>query len=427
MCQLVGPVRHSLLCLLLCGAPASAEEPWPVWHVWRTGHYKLYMIQNLGDIQINLCSVTFVIHNSPPKHSSVQSRLFFFRDYFEFLLQREEFWSQHFTFLCHWLVPPAEDNQPYLTLPFNDHKITSAVWGPLGEFVIAGHENGEINQISAKVKLLRHWSCEGTALTGEAEVAEIADCCMWCVCVSLFGSLGRSWRKPRSTPGTSTTSRPQWTSPCSSAPPRTTPPRWEPTDWLTDQELIHFTVPCCQYQCQLLNFWFPHFLPAVWLLVSRSHQDLQDGETRQLGRHLSHHGSRKWTFVHRCWRQMIDSWPTLETWWTIKVTTEWRLESTCDHLWPGVHYFTTEDRGCTTADKSQRQPVLTFCSWFVPLVCYSGGNGWWTGSHGGHNHLHQDWKVWSKVRHLVYLEEVFISTIETVARIESLRITAVIT
>lgn len=104
MCQLVGPVRHSLLCLLLCGAPASAEEPWPVWHVWRTGHYKLYMIQNLGDIQRNLCSVTFVIHNSPPKHSSVQSRLFFFWDYFVFLLQREEFWSQHFTFLCHWLV-----------------------------------------------------------------------------------------------------------------------------------------------------------------------------------------------------------------------------------------------------------------------------------------------------------------------------------
>lgn len=46
---------------------------------------------------------------------------------------------------------PAEDNQPYLSLPCSEHKITSAVWGPLGDFVIAGHENGEINQFSAKV------------------------------------------------------------------------------------------------------------------------------------------------------------------------------------------------------------------------------------------------------------------------------------
>uniref|UniRef100_A0A3P8VP74 Serine-threonine kinase receptor-associated protein n=1 Tax=Cynoglossus semilaevis TaxID=244447 RepID=A0A3P8VP74_CYNSE len=43
-----------------------------------------------------------------------------------------------------------EDNQPYLTIPCSEHKVTSAVWGPLGEFVIAGHENGEINQFSAK-------------------------------------------------------------------------------------------------------------------------------------------------------------------------------------------------------------------------------------------------------------------------------------
>lgn len=52
------------------------------------------------------------------------------------------------------LSPPsvcAEDNQPYQSLPCSDCKITSAVWGPLGEFVIAGHENGEINQFSAKV------------------------------------------------------------------------------------------------------------------------------------------------------------------------------------------------------------------------------------------------------------------------------------
>lgn len=51
------------------------------------------------------------------------------------------------------LFPSAEDNQPYLSVPCSDYKITSAVWGPLGEFVIAGHENGEINQFSAKVPM----------------------------------------------------------------------------------------------------------------------------------------------------------------------------------------------------------------------------------------------------------------------------------
>uniref|UniRef100_A0A3B3SKA7 Serine-threonine kinase receptor-associated protein n=1 Tax=Paramormyrops kingsleyae TaxID=1676925 RepID=A0A3B3SKA7_9TELE len=43
-----------------------------------------------------------------------------------------------------------EENQPYVSVPCSESKITSAVWGPLGEFVIAGHENGEINQFSAK-------------------------------------------------------------------------------------------------------------------------------------------------------------------------------------------------------------------------------------------------------------------------------------
>lgn len=53
--------------------------------------------------------------------------------------------------ICVSLSASAEDNQPYLSVPCSDHKITSAVWGPLGEFVIAGHENGEFNQFSAKV------------------------------------------------------------------------------------------------------------------------------------------------------------------------------------------------------------------------------------------------------------------------------------
>lgn len=39
-----------------------------------------------------------------------------------------------------------------MKIPCNDSKITSAVWGPLGECIIAGHEGGELNQYSAKVR-----------------------------------------------------------------------------------------------------------------------------------------------------------------------------------------------------------------------------------------------------------------------------------
>lgn len=43
-----------------------------------------------------------------------------------------------------------DSNEPYMRIPCNDSKITSAVWGPLGECIIAGHEGGELNQYSAK-------------------------------------------------------------------------------------------------------------------------------------------------------------------------------------------------------------------------------------------------------------------------------------
>ncbi|CAK6440885.1 unnamed protein product, partial [Pipistrellus nathusii] len=43
-----------------------------------------------------------------------------------------------------------DSNEPYMKIPCNDTKITSAVWGPLGECIIAGHESGELNQYSAK-------------------------------------------------------------------------------------------------------------------------------------------------------------------------------------------------------------------------------------------------------------------------------------
>lgn len=174
------------------------------------------------------------------------------------------------------LLYRPEDNQPYVTLPFNDHKITSAVWGPLGEFVIAGHENGEINQISAKVR--RRAGSQSGCVGSQHHVT--------CASVWLIGSLGRSWRKPRSTPGTSTTSRLLWTWPCSSAPPRTTLQRWEPTEsWLDGPWKMSVIA-------SRVKFCLP---PVVRLNVPWPHQDLQDGETRQLCRYLSYHGSCKWT------------------------------------------------------------------------------------------------------------------------------------
>ena len=53
------------------------------------------------------------------------------------------------------MLPYTDSNEPYMRIPCNDSKITSAVWGPLGECIIAGHEGGELNQYSAKVRWMR--------------------------------------------------------------------------------------------------------------------------------------------------------------------------------------------------------------------------------------------------------------------------------
>lgn len=43
---------------------------------------------------------------------------------------------------------------PYLSIPVTDSKVTSAVWGPLDETLITGHENGTITKWDAKVNNL---------------------------------------------------------------------------------------------------------------------------------------------------------------------------------------------------------------------------------------------------------------------------------
>ncbi|NXC21955.1 EIF3I factor, partial [Corythaeola cristata] len=60
-----------------------------------------------------------------------------------------------------------ENNEPYMKIPCSDSKITSAVWGPLGEFIIAGHESGELNQFSAKVSPIRNSISLGQQCLGE--------------------------------------------------------------------------------------------------------------------------------------------------------------------------------------------------------------------------------------------------------------------
>uniref|UniRef100_A0A8C4R664 Serine-threonine kinase receptor-associated protein n=1 Tax=Eptatretus burgeri TaxID=7764 RepID=A0A8C4R664_EPTBU len=42
-------------------------------------------------------------------------------------------------------------NEPYLTIPCKDSKVTSAVWGSLGEYIVVGLENGQLLQYSKKL------------------------------------------------------------------------------------------------------------------------------------------------------------------------------------------------------------------------------------------------------------------------------------
>ena len=47
----------------------------------------------------------------------------------------------------------SENNEPFMALPQPKSKITSAVWGPLDEMIITGHENGELVQWDVKVMI----------------------------------------------------------------------------------------------------------------------------------------------------------------------------------------------------------------------------------------------------------------------------------
>ena len=48
---------------------------------------------------------------------------------------------------------PLGHKAPYLSIPVDGPKVTSAIWGPLDYYIIAGHENGTVCQWDAKVSL----------------------------------------------------------------------------------------------------------------------------------------------------------------------------------------------------------------------------------------------------------------------------------
>lgn len=254
-----------------------------------------------------------------------------------------------FVSLLNW----PEDNQPYLTLPFNDHKITSAVWGPLGEFVIAGHENGEINQISAKV--------EHHAVT---KVASLACGTMWHVfmCDSLV-----VWGDPEESQG-ALQAHQRHPDLCG---PNHVHQRLQGQHGKGENRQsrsAHFG--CLFTTCD-------NFLFSFQLFDSTSLDHIKTFKTERPVNSaaispIMDHVSGQWK---------IHTWPI--------------SGFSCDHRWPSILYFIMKD--CVTC--SQVLNSSHFCG-------FSGGDGWWTGSHGGHNHVHQDRKVRSKVRSLSNLEEV---------------------
>jgi len=52
--------------------------------------------------------------------------------------------------------PTGGDAIPYLTIPSPESKITSAIWGPIDESIITGHDNGTLCKWNAKTGELMH-------------------------------------------------------------------------------------------------------------------------------------------------------------------------------------------------------------------------------------------------------------------------------
>jgi hypothetical protein len=50
-----------------------------------------------------------------------------------------------------WFYVLVGQNNSYSSIPVDGPKVTSAIWGPLDYYIIAGHENGTVCQWDSKV------------------------------------------------------------------------------------------------------------------------------------------------------------------------------------------------------------------------------------------------------------------------------------
>ena len=64
------------------------------------------------------------------------------------IIQPHDYYSKVQYFSC---VCPSENNEPMWSVPSAASKITSAIWGPLDEVLVTGHENGDLCQWDVKV------------------------------------------------------------------------------------------------------------------------------------------------------------------------------------------------------------------------------------------------------------------------------------
>ena len=47
---------------------------------------------------------------------------------------------------------------PFLSVPIDGPKVTAALWGPLDQYIITGHENGDLCQWDTKVRITYMYS-----------------------------------------------------------------------------------------------------------------------------------------------------------------------------------------------------------------------------------------------------------------------------
>lgn len=69
----------------------------------------------------------------------------------------------NFCLLVLWLKPSLifflllDSKEPILSVPVKGPKVTAALWGPLDQFIITGHENGDLCQWDTKVWYGLYW------------------------------------------------------------------------------------------------------------------------------------------------------------------------------------------------------------------------------------------------------------------------------